>query len=879
MSGQLNKSTLATLLQGEGAWEPKVPMQQEAKGRSRHKGHRKQPSTAAGTGSDATAAEDSDAELQPQQQPQPQQQYQKPTGSAAAAETAAEEAEMEERDTCSADQAGEGQGDIDEQQQPTKQEMPETEPLSMDSPSVPEAQQQTVGLRPEEAQEQAASAQESAQQQLDGMQQPLQVVHQDTMNSVAQQAESTAGQDQLEVKPEQQVSEAAGTDGSQQQQQKRNSAISKQQSQELLEPQSKQHSKQQQAKQSQQTSRHLSKQQSSNEGKQQSRRRRHNEPDNNNVAKQVSAVVDVPIVKQGRRPASARVVDKSANTADGTAATAAAPAAPGNSSSERVAAEADAAVETLSAEGKVEEVLSPPAAPAGRGGRTRSARVSSSSKSATGDSQPKTKRGRANRSRTASALAEAAPPQEPQQLHVTAAQVEVGKSHKNSSSSEAIPVSPTSPVAGVSPKAAGRRRKGKPQRARLDSDDLQQPVKKIKLCSSSSRCNGLGFVYSHSDAADILEMSFEQAPPQPQPEPQQQQQQPSAHLGWKGGWKGAYKKGMWQQSKESQQKQKERQQLMANEERRQQQDMREFELVQQWEQQQQHIHPGAADLAAGESHMFAEQQPVLGGSDQEDVEAACALVGASMDRTYSGEVFSMYDRPSYQHVHDQAALCGQNSHAAVCQVNSRQNGRRRGHNWSKPTNRPPRPPPVQPLQYGNGVGRRPSLNGSLQYAGHSGSEEQCNQSRSYNQEGAYLTAASPRMSRQASVQQVLHAAMPQTGTTQHQQHSSHPSYLQFSQDTGCKQATLRALLDAVGEVQARSGRPDLMYPLQFGGVPVDSEATKQSGLQLPRVQVSTTAALLAAVPSLETLQHLACVEQRPALVACLDGGGSPSLFQ
>jgi hypothetical protein len=113
-----------------------------------------------------------------------------------------------------------------------------------------------------------------------------------------------------------------------------------------------------------------------------------------------------------------------------------------------------------------------------------------------------------------------------------------------------------------------------------------------------------------------------------------------------------------------------------------------------------------------------------------------------------------------------------------------------------------------------------------------------------------------------------------------QQQDNGSAYLLFSSDIDGKQATLRALLDAVGEVQVSSGRPDLMYPLQFGGLPAADDAAKPATLQPPRVHVSAAAAaLLAAVPSLETLQHMASVQGQSGLVACLAGGGSLSLFQ
>lgn len=104
-------------------------------------------------------------------------------------------------------------------------------------------------------------------------------------------------------------------------------------------------------------------------------------------------------------------------------------------------------------------------------------------------------------------------------------------------------------------------------------------------------------------------------------------------------------------------------------------------------------------------------------------------------------------------------------------------------------------------------------------------------------------------------------------------------------DCDARQQMLRSLLDAVGEAQAASGRPDLMYPLQYGGLPLSAASAAAPGgalkpaagpavaLQLPHLPVSAAAAvLLAAVPSLEAVQQMAAMRQSA-------NGGMPSLFQ
>ncbi|KAF6263344.1 hypothetical protein COO60DRAFT_456635 [Scenedesmus sp. NREL 46B-D3] len=183
------------------------------------------------------------------------------------------------------------------------------------------------------------------------------------------------------------------------------------------------------------------------------------------------------------------------------------------------------------------------------------------------------------------------------------------------------------------------------------------------------------------------------------PAPQQQQQEPQEpqlHLGWKGGWKGAYKKGMWQQQSQQQQRQ---QQQQGTHSKKQQQQVLPQPCGSSGEQQQ-----PAAGAAPREGHMHSEQQQVVVGSDPEDVEAACVLVGASMGRAHSGEVYGMYDSMQQQQ-HSSSCAHRYSAGADDSQLSprfggghARQGTRRRGHNWSKPLNRPPRPPPAQQQQ-------------------------------------------------------------------------------------------------------------------------------------------------------------------------------------
>jgi hypothetical protein len=298
--------------------------------------------------------------------------------------------------------------------------------------------------------------------------------------------------------------------------------------------------------------------------------------------------------------------------------------------------------------------------------------------------------------------------------------------------------------------------------------------------------------------------------------------------------------------------------------------------------------------------MHSEQQQVVGGSDPEDVEAACVLVGASMGRAHSGELYGMYDSMQQQHSgsfgHRYSAGADDSQLSPRYGSNhARQaGGRRRGHNWSKPLDRPPRPPPVQQQQGGNGhlLARRHSLtNGNslpqqqYQQQGLYGAEQVLHHAHSTSQELPPLGgAASPRMARPASLPEPL--VLRPGAQQQQQQQARNGSCLLFGTgDSDGKAGTLRALLDAVGEVQASSNRPDLMYPMQYGGLPMGPNPPAEparpcaAALPVPHVHMSAAAAaLLAAVPSLEALQNMAAMQGQAGLLACLNGS-APSLFQ
>jgi hypothetical protein len=373
----------------------------------------------------------------------------------------------------------------------------------------------------------------------------------------------------------------------------------------------------------------------------------------------------------------------------------------------------------------------------------------------------------------------------------------------------------------------------------------------------------------------------------------QQQQAAWKAAGRGGGGYGAgssassAKKSMWQTQQPGEFA------VSAREQARQQQAYWQQEQQQQqvWAQalpspRQQTLAAAAAAAAAAEcqaavaEHQQALllQQTQMQGSEPEDVEAACVLLGAAMGRAHSGEVATgLVDSQAAGYTQHglSAAAAAQRSFSLTAADESmqlsprfagvgRQGAKRRGHNWSKQlssnTSRPPRPPaPGQQQGPSSTAGFRHSLNGS---------------------------SSLPQPQRRISFS---NAELGMDGVEQQQQQHSYGGLLK-GRNGSCagsngKADTLRTLLDAVGQVQSSSGRPDLMFPMQFGGVPMGTQAPGKNGrngavqpLQLLHTPVSAAAAtLLAAVPSLDAVQRMAVLQGQGGVLACLTGE-PPSLF-
>jgi hypothetical protein len=294
-------------------------------------------------------------------------------------------------------------------------------------------------------------------------------------------------------------------------------------------------------------------------------------------------------------------------------------------------------------------------------------------------------------------------------------------------------------------------------------------------------------------------------------------------------------------------------------------------------------------VVAEQQQQLMLQQTKMKGSEQEDVEAACVLLGAAMGRAHSGEVLDstapalslqLMQRSFSMTAADEMHLSPRFTGAG------RQGTKRRGHNWSKPlsnTSRPPRPPAqagaAQQLQH---PGFRHSLNGSLPQPQRrtSFSDADLGLEQEQHSYGALGSAAlagagdasAALLGRQGAVGVSAAVLKPRNGSCA------------VGGDSDGKQETLRTLLDAVGQLQSASGRPDLMYPLQFGGVPMGTQAPGKDGrnsvlpLQLLHTPVSAAAAtLLAAVPSLDAVQRMAVLQGQGGVLACLTGE-SPALF-
>jgi hypothetical protein len=340
---------------------------------------------------------------------------------------------------------------------------------------------------------------------------------------------------------------------------------------------------------------------------------------------------------------------------------------------------------------------------------------------------------------------------------------------------------------------------------------------------------------------------------------------------------------------------------------------------------QQTLAAAAAAAAAAECQATIEEQQqqqlmLLGqaklphqGSDPEDVEAACVLLGAA--RAHSGEVLGVATAQGFNLQLAQRSFS--TSAADEMQLSPRfagarqAGGKRRGHNWSKPTgntSRPPRPPAAAAAaagQAGTSAGFRQSLTGSLpqqpqlqlQQRRVSFSNAELTGALGHDQEqhsygalgSAALSAAAASASALGDAAAALlgrQGSLPSPGATgaADSKPRNGSCVVGVGSDSG-KQDTLRTLLDAVGQVQSASGRPDLMYPLQFGGVPMGTQLPGKDGkngvlqpLQLLHTPVSAAAAtLLAAVPSLDAVQRMAVLQGQGGVLACLTGQ-SPSLF-
>lgn len=430
-------------------------------------------------------------------------------------------------------------------------------------------------------------------------------------------------------------------------------------------------------------------------------------------------------------------------------------------------------------------------------------------------------------------------------------------------------------------RCCSRRRKGVPRRARLDSEDLQRPTKRVRGAPKPSAYCETAMEWQQHEQQVQRQHMLEQQRQAAQLVAQQQQ------AAWKaagrGGGYGAgssgssAKKSMWQMQQQGEF-------AVSAREVRQQQAYWQQEQQQVWAQtlpspRQQTLAAAAAAAAAAEcqaavaehQQLLLLQQTQMQGSEPEDVEAACVLLGAAMGRAHSGEVVTGLPDSQAAGFTQQGLAAAQRSFSMTAADESmqlsprfagvgRQGAKRRGHNWSKQlnsnTSRPPRPP--APGQQGLSTGFRQSLNGSL-----------------------------PQPQRRISFSNA------ELGMDAEQQHSygalvsgalkgRNGSVLGGSNG---KQDTLRTLLDAVGQVQSSSGRPDLMFPMQFGGVPMGTQAPGKNGrsgavqpLQLLHTPVSAAAAtLLAAVPSLDAVQRMAVLQGQGGVLACLTGE-PPSLF-
>jgi len=469
------------------------------------------------------------------------------------------------------------------------------------------------------------------------------------------------------------------------------------------------------------------------------------------------------------------------------------------------------------------------------------------------------------------------------------------------------------------------RRKGVPRRARLDSEDLQRPTKKARGAIKPSVYCDTAMEYQQHEQQVQMQQMLEERRQQAQLHAQQQQLAWKACKGAFGGSSAAGKKSIWQMQQQGEF-------VGAKESSRQRGCWQQDQHQQSWGQpspRQQTLAAAAAAAAAAECQAaVAEQQQLLllhqtkfQGSELEDVEAACVLLGAAMARE-PGETAPIADsQGSGFHLHlaqRSFSMTAADEVQLSPRCGGRQAGKRRGHNWSKPlssTSRPPRPPAQGAGQQQQQLGFRHSINGSISQQqllqlqpqqqpqrrvsfnnaelahGHSISGHDQQEQHSYGALGSAALAAAAAAATAADTGAALagRQGMGNAGAA--------GNVLSKPRNGSCvvgvgsdiksngKQETLRNLLDAVGQVQSASGRPDLMYPMQFGGVPMGTQPPAKDGrngilqpLQLTHTPVSAAAAtLLAAVPSLDAVQRMAMLQGQGGVLACLTGE-SPSLF-
>lgn len=453
-----------------------------------------------------------------------------------------------------------------------------------------------------------------------------------------------------------------------------------------------------------------------------------------------------------------------------------------------------------------------------------------------------------------------------------------------------------------------------PRRARLDSEDLQRPTKKARGAPKPTVYCDTAMEWGQHEQQVQMQQLMEERRQQAQAAAQQQQ------AAWKAAAKSGFgsssaKKSMWGSQPA------ELATCSSAREARQPNAWQQERGQQSWGQPSPRALAAAAAAAAAAECQAAvaeqQQQLVLqqsklqhAGSEPEDVEAACVLLGA-MGRAQSGEVFAMTDTPAAgafsiqlnQRSFSMTAADEVQLSPRFAAGNRQGGSRRRGHNWSKPlgnNSRPPRPPVHGGAGIGTPVGFRQSLTGSLPlpqqqsqrgFAELGSGEGQQDQQYSYGALGsAALAAAAAAVTAGDADAAVLLGRSASVGVGTAAAGVAAAKGLQRtsscagtgSADSNGKAQTLRTLLDAVGQVQSASGRPDLMYPMQFGGVPMGTQAPGKNGvlqpLQLLHTPVSAAAAsLLAAVPSLDAVQRMAMLQGQGGVLACLTGE-SPALF-